>query len=96
MAARSFASFFRASASAFVAWLIFNRNDTNLGGTNGLTDFKQVIGYRLSEPGTQRVLYIITVLCLGASYFLCQWIIRSRAGRVLVAVSSPLHAPDFT
>ncbi len=73
-------------ALALVAWLVFNRNDTNLGGTNGLTDFKQVLGYRLSEPGTQRVLYILTVLCLGAAYLLCQWIIRSRAGRVLVAV----------
>jgi urea transport system permease protein len=73
-------------ALALVAWLVFNRNDTNLGGTNGLTDFKQVLGFRLSEPGTQRVLYILTVLCLGAAYLLCQWIIRSRAGRVLVAV----------
>ena len=73
-------------ALALAAWLVFNRNDTNLGGTNGLTDFKQVIGYRLSEPGTQRVLYVLTVVCLGASYLLCQWIIRSRAGRVLVAV----------
>jgi urea transport system permease protein len=73
-------------ALALAAWLVFNRNDTNLGGTNGLTDFKQVIGYRLSDPGTQRVLYVITVLCLGGAYFLCRWIIRSRAGRVLVAV----------
>ncbi len=73
-------------ALALAAWLVFNRNDTNLGGTNGLTDFKQVLGYRLSESGTQRVLYVITVLCLGVSYLLCQWIIRSRAGRVLVAV----------
>ncbi len=73
-------------ALALVAWLVFNRNDTNLGGTNGLTDFKQVLGYRLSEPGTQRALYVITVLCLGATYLLCRWIIRSRAGRVLVAV----------
>ena len=73
-------------ALALAAWLVFNRNDTNLGGTNGLTDFKQVLGYRLSDPGTQRALYVITVLCLGASYLLCQWIIRSRAGRVLVAV----------
>ena len=73
-------------ALALAAWLVFNRNDTNLGGTNGLTDFKQVIGYRLSDPGTQRALYVITVLCLGASYLFCQWIIRSRAGRVLVAV----------
>ena len=73
-------------ALALAAWLVFNRNDTNLGGTNGLTDFKQVIGYRLSDPGTQRALYVITVLCLGASYLFCRWIIRSRAGRVLVAV----------
>jgi len=73
-------------ALALAAWLVFNRNDTNLGGTNGLTDFKQVIGYRLSDPGTQRALYVITVLCLGASYLLCRWIIRTRAGRVLVAV----------
>ena len=73
-------------ALALVAWLVFNRNDTNLGGTNGLTDFKQVIGYRLSDPGTQRALYILTVLCLGGTYLLCRWIIRSRAGRVLVAV----------
>jgi urea transport system permease protein len=73
-------------ALALAAWLVFNRNDTNLGGTNGLTDFKQVLGYRLSDPGTQRALYVITVLCLGAAYLLCRWIIRSRAGRVLVAV----------
>jgi urea transport system permease protein len=73
-------------ALALAAWLVFNRNDTNLGGTNGLTDFKQVLGYRLSDSGTQRALYVITVLCLGATYLLCRWIIRSRAGRVLVAV----------
>ena len=73
-------------ALALAAWLVFNRNDTNLGGTNGLTDFKQVLGYRLSEAGTQRALYVITVVCLGATYLLCRWIIRSRAGRVLVAV----------
>jgi urea transport system permease protein len=73
-------------AVALSAWLVFNRNETNLGGTNGLTDFKQILGFRLSEPGTQRVLYIITVLALGGAYFLCRWIIRSRTGKVLVAI----------
>src|SRR5574341_2195140 len=73
-------------ALALCAWLVFNRNETNLGGTNGLTDFKQILGFRLSEPGTQRALYILTVLFLGAAYVLCRWIIRSRAGRVLVAI----------
>jgi urea transport system permease protein len=73
-------------ALALSAWLVFNRNETNLGGTNGLTDFKKVLGFRLAEPGTQRALYILTVLCLGAAYVLCRWIIRSRAGRVLIAI----------
>ena len=73
-------------ALALCAWLVFNRNETNLGGTNGLTDFKQILGFRLSEPGTQRALYILTVFCLGAAYAVCRWIIRSRAGRVLVAI----------
>ena len=73
-------------ALALAAWLVFNRNDTNLGGTNGLTDFKQVLGYRLSDASTQLGLYLLTVLCLGGAYLLCRWIIASRAGRVLIAV----------
>ena len=73
-------------ALAFAAWLVFNRNDTSLGGTNGLTDFKQVLGFRLSDPSTQRGLYILTVLVLAASYLLCRWIIASRAGKVLIAI----------
>lgn len=73
-------------ALAFAAWLVFNRNETRLGGTNGLTDFKQLLGYRLSDPSTQRALYLITVLALCASYLLCRWIVASRAGNVLIAI----------
>jgi urea transport system permease protein len=73
-------------ALALVAWLVFNRNETNLGGTNGLTDFKQLLGFRLSDPGTQRALYVVTAFCLGGAYLLCRWITSSRAGKVLVAV----------
>lgn len=73
-------------AVALSAWLVFNRNETNLGGTNGLTDFKQILGFRLSEPSTQRFLYVLTVLALGGAYFLCRWIIQSRTGKVLVAI----------
>lgn len=73
-------------ALAFAAWLVFNRNETRLGGTNGLTDFKQLLGFRLSDPSTQRGLYLITVLALGAAYLLCRYIVASRAGKVLIAV----------
>ena len=73
-------------ALAFAAWLVFNRNETRLGGTNGLTDFKQLLGFRLSDPATQRGLYILTVLALGAAYLFCRWIVASRAGKVLIAI----------
>ncbi|CUQ68332.1 urea ABC transporter permease subunit UrtC [Candidatus Nitrospira inopinata] len=73
-------------ALAFAAWLVFNRNETRLGGTNGLTDFKQILGFRLSDPATQRGLYILTVLALIGAYLLCRWIVESRTGKVLVAI----------
>ncbi|MCP9448442.1 MAG: urea ABC transporter permease subunit UrtC [Nitrospira sp.] len=73
-------------ALAFAAWLVFNRNETRLGGTNGLTDFKQILGFRLSDPSTQRGLYILTVLALIGAYLLCRWIVESRTGKVLIAI----------
>ena len=82
-------------ASGAHAWLVFNRNETNLGGTNGLTDFKHILGFRLSEPGTQLVLYVLTVLCLGGAYLLCRWIIASRAGRVLIAIRDSESESSF-
>jgi urea transport system permease protein len=68
------------------AWLVFNRNEMNLGGTNGLADFKTVFGYPLNQPATQRALYVVTALVLVAAYLICRWITGSRAGKVLVAI----------
>ncbi|MBM4440697.1 MAG: urea ABC transporter permease subunit UrtC [Candidatus Rokubacteria bacterium] len=73
-------------AFALSAWLVFNRNEMNLGGTNGLADFKTIFGFRLSQVSTQRTLYVVTALTLVGAYLLCRWITRSRAGRVLVAI----------
>ena len=73
-------------AMAFAAWLMFNRNELNLGGTNGLTDFKTLLGYSLSEPSTQRGLYLCTAILLVVSYFVCRWLVGSKMGLVLTAV----------
>ncbi len=73
-------------ALALCAWLTFNRNSMNLGGTNGLSGFKTMFGFSLNEAGTQRGLYVATALCLCGAYLLCRWIIRSPAGKVLVAI----------
>jgi len=64
-------------ALALSAWLVFNRNEMNLGGTNGLP---------LHQPSTQRGLYVVTALTLIGAYLLCRWITLTRAGKVLVAI----------
>jgi urea transport system permease protein len=73
-------------ALALSAWLVFNRNEMNLGGTNGLADFKTIFGYALNQPVTQRALYTVTAVVLVAAYLLCRWITASRAGKVLIAI----------
>ena len=73
-------------ALALSAWLVFNRNEMNLGGTNGLADFKTIFGYPLNQPATQRALYAVTAGVLVAAYLLCRWITGSRAGKVLIAI----------
>ena len=83
-------------ALALVIWLLFNRNELNLGGTNGLTDFKTVLGFDLLSPSTQRGLYITTVLCLIGSYLLCRWITKSRLGKVLTATRDNEHRVRFS
>ena len=73
-------------ALALCSWLTFNRNSLNLGGTNGLSGFKTMFGFSLNESATQRALYVATALSLCGAYLLCRWIVRSPAGRVLVAI----------
>ncbi len=73
-------------ALALCAWLTFNRNAMNLGGTNGLSGFKTMFGFTLNSPGTQRGLYVVTALFLCGAYLLCRWIVHSPAGKVLVAI----------
>ncbi len=73
-------------AMAFATWLMFNRNEMNLGGTNGLTDFKTILGLSLNEPSVQRGLYLVTALLLVCSFFVCRWLVGSKMGLVLTAI----------
>ena len=73
-------------AMAFAIWLMFNRNELNLGGTNGLTDFKTIIGFSLSHPAVLRLLYGVTALCLVICFFFCRWLVASKMGLVLTAI----------
>ncbi len=68
-------------ALALSAWLVFNRNETNLGGTNGLTDFKKVLGFGSPTPARKGLVrHHGTVSRRGV--FPVPLDYQSRAGRV--------------
>jgi urea transport system permease protein len=82
-------------AIAFAVWLMFNRNEMRLGGTNGLTDFKSILGFSLSSPGTLRALYVFTAGLLVASLLLSRWLVRSKTGLVLQAIRDNERRLEF-
>jgi len=73
-------------ALTFALMLAFFRNDMGFGGNNGLTDFKDILGFNLQASGTRACLFIATCLALCASLILCLAIARSRLGVVLTAI----------
>jgi urea transport system permease protein len=73
-------------AMTFALMLAFFRNDMGFGGNNGLTDFKEILGYPIQERSTRLGLFVLSVLALAGGYVLCRWVVRSKFGKVLVAV----------
>ena len=73
-------------ALTFAAMLLFFRNATGFGGNNGFTDFKSILGFPITAPGTRAALFIITGIALLGTLLLARAIVRSKFGRVLTAV----------
>ncbi|HKY21768.1 MAG TPA: urea ABC transporter permease subunit UrtC [Vicinamibacterales bacterium] len=73
-------------ALTYALMLAFFRNDMGFGGNNGFTDFKDLAGFDLQRDTTRIALLIATATALAASYWLCRFIVSSRAGRVLHAI----------
>jgi urea transport system permease protein len=73
-------------ALTYALMLAFFRNDMGFGGNNGFTDFKDVLGFDLHLDGVRVVLLVVSVIALAASYLLCRYLVRSRAGRVMRAI----------
>ena len=73
-------------AMTFALMLAFFRNDMGFGGNNGLTDFKDLLGFSLQSDATRAGLFAASALALALAYLLCRWIVCSKVGRVLVAI----------
>jgi urea ABC transporter permease protein UrtC len=65
---------------------MFFRNDMTMGGNNGFTDFKRILGFDIRAPQTQRVLYICTALLLVGVYAFCRWLTTTKFGLVQRAI----------
>ncbi len=73
-------------ALTFALLLAFYRNEMGFGGNNGLTDFKDILGFSLTSDGVRDAILAITALMLTISYVLCRLIMNSRLGLVTVAI----------
>ena len=73
-------------AMTYALLLAFFRNDMGFGGNNGLTDFKDILGYSVQADGTRAVLFAMTAVMLALSLLIASGIVNSKFGKVLVGV----------
>ncbi len=72
-------------AMTYALLLAFFRNDMGFGGNNGLTDFKDILGYTLQEPATRAGLFAVAAFALCLALIISSAIVRSKFGKVLLA-----------
>ncbi|HEX8167947.1 MAG TPA: urea ABC transporter permease subunit UrtC [Beijerinckiaceae bacterium] len=73
-------------AMTYALLLGFFRNNFGFGGNNGLTDFKDVLGFPVQAPGTRAALFGLSALALCGGFLVARAIVTSKLGKVLVAI----------
>ncbi len=73
-------------AMTYAMMLAFFRNDMGFGGNNGLTDFKDILGFNIQAQGTRACLFIASVAALAGCYLLARFMVHSAYGKVLIAI----------
>lgn len=73
-------------AMTYALMLAFFRNDMGFGGNNGLTDYKDILGFSVQAAGTRNVLFAMSALMLALCLLIASAIVRSKFGKVLVGV----------
>ncbi|MGZ8249075.1 ABC transporter permease subunit, partial [Methylomagnum sp.] len=73
-------------AMVFALMLAFFRNEMGFGGNNGLTDFKDLLGFNLQSDVTRGALFAATGLSLILAYLASRYVVDSKLGRVVTAV----------
>ena len=83
-------------ALTYALMLAFFRNEMGFGGNNGLTDFKELLGFDLQARGTRAGLFVASAVALGIGFVIGRFVVTSRAGRVLEAIRDAENRTRFT
>jgi urea transport system permease protein len=73
-------------AMTFALMLGFFRNNFGFGGNNGLTDFKDILGFNVQAQGTRAALFAASCIALGLGFIICRAVVTSKFGKVLIAI----------
>jgi urea transport system permease protein len=73
-------------ALTYALKLGFFRNNFGFGGNNGLTDFKDILGFNVRSEATRDSLFTISCLTLIIGFLVCRSIVASKFGKVLIAI----------
>jgi urea transport system permease protein len=73
-------------ALTFALMLGFFRNNFGFGGNNGLTDFKDILGFNVQAETTRNALFSISCMALIVAFLICRAIVTSKFGKVLIAI----------
>jgi urea transport system permease protein len=73
-------------ALTYALLLAFFRNEMGFGGNNGLTDFKDILGFNIQTDTVRGALLITTGLTLIFAFLASRWVIKSKLGRVVTAI----------
>ena len=73
-------------ALTYAFMLLFFRNDTGFGGNNGFTDFKTILGSRITDPTTKAAILATAALALLLVLVASRALVASKYGRVLQAI----------
>jgi len=73
-------------AMTYALMLTFFQNDFGFGGNNGLTDFKDILGFSLQNSNTKIFLFLLSVGSLALGYLICKGLVNSHFGLVLKGI----------
>jgi urea transport system permease protein len=56
------------------------------GGTNGITNFQEILGFPINARSTKVVLYLVSISFLILTFIFARWLVKTKTGRILIAI----------